>query len=203
MIIREEMGLDEFSSELGELGRKGGLRKVLKKAAKPFRAVKKAVQRVHKTLKKKDPIRRLIKGKPKRRGAPAGPPEEVYEEVSVPEEGATAYDPGYVDMPGGSAPGYDAGYDPGEYGEEALGPAAPGSDMEVDPYADEGVEEEGEEDEGEEEAVPALPKAPEVPPPTTVAPTAVGEGVPVWVWVAGTLLVGGGIYWYLKKSGKI
>lgn len=197
MIIREDMGLDQVSADLGEFGSVfSKLRKKLKKVS--------PIQKLKKTIKKIDPIRKLVKGKPKKRSS--APPPEVYEEVSVPEESVPAYDPGYVDVPGGYAPGGGSSYDPGPGYQEALGPAAPGADMEVDPYADDGVEDEGDEDEGGEEQarLPApLPGAPSVPPPT-LAPTAIGGDIPTWAWWAGgAVIVGGGIFWYLKKSGKI
>lgn len=206
MIIREDMGLDQVSADLGEFGSlRKSLKKITKTIAKPFKAVKKVHKSIKKTLKKVDPVRRLIKGKPKKRSSgAAAPAEEAYEEVSTPEAYEPSYNPGYV--PGSSSADYGPSYDPGPEGEEALGPAAPGSDMEVDPYADDGVEDEGDEDEGGEEQakLPApLPSAPSVPPPT-LAPTAIGEGLPTWVWwTGGAVLVGGGIFWYLKKSGKI
>lgn len=195
MIVRDDMNLDRLSGELGEFG---SLRKSLSKIRKKIQKVS-PIAKIKKTLKKKDPIRKLIRGR-KKSGSAAPEPAE-YEEVSEPESALPAYDPGYTELPGADygAPPY---YSPGG-GYSDYGPGAPGSDMEVDPYADDGVEEEGDDMDEDEEGLPMAPTVPTVTPPPTIAPATTGTDY-TWYYVGGAVLLAGvGVFFYLKKKGKI
>lgn len=184
MVIQEGMGLEDFSMSLdGELGK--SFFKKLKKLS-PGRVISKLHRKIN-------PVHKLFAGKKKKSSAPA--PEPTY----YPEE---------TTMPGGEGPG--GYYSPGP--SEAVPMTDPSrrsssaAYYQEEPPSEEGGEEEGGGDEdGQAPAADTGKKPPVAKPasPLTVAPTAT-TGLPSWaIWAGGLAIVGGVVFLYLKKKGKI
>ena len=194
MIVRDNMNLESLAASLGEMGEMGfSLRKSIKKVGG---ALKKAspVQKIKSTIKAKDPLYNKVFNRGARKGQAAVAPEPEYEEVSEPESSVPAYHPPYYPMPGQSQspPAY---YQPAApYGYEDDG-----SNMQVDPYADDGVIDSEELE--KEEALPMAPDVPAVTAPTpTIAPT---TGTDYTWWIVGgvgIVAVGGLAYFLLRKK---
>lgn len=215
--ISENIGLEEFS-----LSDMGSFRKSLRKVAKPFKRVRRAVKRVHQkgsavlTKLTPKPLRKIhekifekspLLSKFRERtgiGPPVEEEEEVVEEIFEEEEPEEDFEefPAEDSFDTDPSPSYTpspTGPFPGSSGgaPPAINYPSSASYPWSDQFEDDKMEVDPSLDPTPEDD---LPMAPRVPGPA-IAPT-FEEGLPLWAWIAigvGVVGAGAGVYFLLKK----